>query len=195
MNKNLLLWAIIIVMIIAVLLGMFYLGRITKECDTIGITPIEIKDNPKAPEIKFIYKKSVVGPTIAQLDSITEVAKNWWLDRLQKDSTAKTDTAKPTQQIMGLFTATKDTTYVDTTGGKKDTLLIAHTEVESRIPLDPLLQFYMKYTLKKTTITHEVEKPETFFDRFGASFNSGMGYGWFNKKIDFFTGFGFHFKL
>jgi len=41
----------------------------------------------------------------------------------------------------------------------------------------------------------EVERPETFWDRFGSSIQVGLGYGWFNKNIDVYTGIGFYFKI
>ena len=42
---------------------------------------------------------------------------------------------------------------------------------------------------------HEIEKPETFWDRFGLSIQTGLGYGWVHKNVDFYTGIGAHFKF
>jgi hypothetical protein len=182
-NKNLLLWAIIIIVIVLTYVGVFFLGKSSKKCDTISTVSTIIHDTTKG-EIKFKIVKVPKGLTITQIDSIAKVAKKWWLDH-QIKPIPNADTGKP---IIGLFIAEKDTTY-------KDSLLIAHTKVESRIPLDPLLKFYLEYTVKKTTITKEVEREETFFSRFGYSLQTGIGYGWFSKKIDTYTGIGFHYKL
>lgn len=41
----------------------------------------------------------------------------------------------------------------------------------------------------------EIVKPGTFWDRFGVSLQAGAGYGWLNKKVDIYTGVGFHFRI
>lgn len=184
MNKNLLLWTIIIALVIGAGTGIFFLGRASKVCDTVSVAPIIIPDTNKAPVIlqikKVPYYKEV---SLRQLDSIGADIKKWWIENVPKDTVYKD---KP--QTFGLFTASRDTVTSDST-------LEAHTEVRSRIPLDPLLKFYNRYKVKKTVITKEVEKPKGFFDRFGHGISVGIGYGAFHKVMDTWLGYGFYFSL
>ncbi len=53
----------------------------------------------------------------------------------------------------------------------------------------------VKHKIINRTEIKEVERPETFWDRFGSSIQIGIGYGWLKKNVDIYSGIGFHFKI
>ena len=90
--------------------------------------------------------------------------------------------------------------YIDTTiMYGKDTAFYALTEVYQGIPFsdDAYAIMTVKYNIPivNTLATYEPVYKENFWDKFGISLQTGVGYGWINKQIDFYTGLGVHYKL
>lgn len=87
-------------------------------------------------------------------------------------------------------------------------LVVAHSDTvytkdSSTIKVDyyfpPINKFDIMANIKNKIIyrveTREIEKPETFWDRFGSSIQIGIGYGWLKKNVDIYSGIGFHFRI
>jgi hypothetical protein len=153
-----------------------------KPCDEISTAPIVIHDTTEG---KIRYKNVPIPReiTIMQMDSLYEDAKNWWIARMPKDTVYKD---RPL--TFGLFTATKDTTY-------QDSLLQSHSEIRSRFPIDPKLKWLQDFTIKKTTITKEVEKPRGFFSRFQPVIYTGVGIDPIRSQFGISIGVAFAFEL
>jgi hypothetical protein len=181
-NKNLLLVIIGIVLVLGAFVGVFFLGKASKVCDTVSVAPITIHDTTEG-KIKFKIIHVQKELTSNQIDSIANSVMEALRTIVPKDTVYK---ERP--QTYGLFVASKDTTY-------QDSLLQSHSEIRSRIPIDPKLKWLQDFTIKKTTITKEVDRPKGFFDRFGYGIEVGIGYGVFNKVFDTWIGFGFHYEF
>jgi uncharacterized protein (UPF0333 family) len=96
----------------------------------------------------------------------------------------------------------RDSIYViqDIEVASSDTLITKDSSlIKIKYYFPPIGKFDVWTSIKSRIIYRpeiiEVEKPESFGSRFGTSVQTGVGYGWMNKKVDFYTGIGFHFKI
>ena len=144
-------------------------------------TTIAIHDTAAAKPAELKIVKVTKPLSLKQVDSLYEVAKKFWLSKIDTSHVTILDTLH-----VGLYADSKETTY-------SDSALIAHTEIRSRIPIDPELEWYFDYTIKPKTVMSP--KSLSFWDRLGHGPEIGLGFGMFNKKIDMFIGYGFHYKI
>ena len=124
--------------------------------------------------------------------------------------TGKIDSLKAINNFYALknLTGKIDTFYFHDTIYKNIPLKFASTDtiitkdsslIKIRYLFPPINKFdvwaSIKSKIRYIPEIHEIEKPETFWDRFGLSIQTGLGYGWVHKNVDFYTGIGAHFKF
>ena len=144
------------------------------------LNTVTVHDTTKG-ALKFKFVPVKVGLTMMQMDSIYEEAKKWALSQ----QVTPIYISHPEQNTFGLFVLSKDTTY-------SDSALIAHTEVRSRIALDPKLRFYLDYTVKPKTIT--VTEPPSSFG-FIRGIIAGPSYDFTRKTFGLSITLGFGLKF
>jgi hypothetical protein len=118
------------------------------------------------------------------------------------------DTLITKETFFSRLPARLDTMLLIDTVYKNKPITIAHSDTiytkdSSKIKVDyffpPVNKFDIYADIKQRIIyrveTREIEKPQTFWSRLGYSLQAGIGYGWFSKKIDTYTGIGFHYKI
>lgn len=130
-------------------------------------------------EVKYLEKEKLVHDTL--------ITKETFLKQL------------PTKLDTVILT---DTLYKD------KPIIVAHSDTlvtvdSSKIKVDyffpPVNKFNVWADIKQRIIyrveTREIERPETFWSRFGISVQSGFGYNWLHKDMAFYTGIGIHYKI
>lgn len=135
-------------------------------------------------EVKVVSKTDTLT-VIKTVNKPIEVVK--WkskLDTIKIPQVVNIHDTVWTSQIV----ASADTTF------KKDS-----SSVSVKYFFPPLNYFDVKLNLKEkiitNTITKEVLKPDSFWDRFGYSIQGGFGYGLINKTFDCYIGVGVHFRI
>ena len=134
------------------------------------------------PEIKWKEKEVKDTTGLAELNAT--------IDSLKEEMNKKVDSTG----TLGTYYAEQDTTLHDSTGTEVGRLYV---QVESRIPLDPLLKLHSSVAIinKSTETTNEVSNGLTFWQRFGISAQIGIGRGLITGQWDVYTGIGFHFRI
>jgi len=115
------------------------------------------------------YKPKIIKvKESVNVDSLFEVAKKYWQDRVVPD------TVYPSIN----YAASLDTTY-------ENDLLKAEIDFISRIPLDPEAYYKLKFDVKKEVVFVPTKvEPSWWYRRFGFFIGAGYGYDITTKQVN-----------
>ena len=140
--------------------------------------------------INNFKKPSITAPKIDTVKVVKTIDKPIYLTKWK----AKLDT-------ISVETVKHDTVTVEKIlVAKADTLISKDSSsVKIKYYFPPLNYFDVDLKIKERnttlTITKEIEKPESFWNRFSYGIQVGFGQGLINKQFDIFVGIGVHFRI
>ena len=174
-----------LILVLVVWLAMTYVFKPVKTVTTVTRdttyypVPVEVEGKPV---VKWKEKEVKDTTGITELNNI--------IDSLKAEMNKLVDSTG----TLGTYTATLDTSVVDSSGNEVGNFYI---DVTSRIPFDPELRMLLRANIInreiKETIT--IERELSFWQRFRISAQIGVGTGLTTKVWDVYAGVGFSFII